>query len=303
MAGRVKLQSENSRICALIGCGYTARALVPTLKADGFDIYGTTRSVEKFAELERLGVKPVLYQGNISDQFRRTLNTATHVISSVAPNENGDPFIRSMRHGYGKNWLKLMPNIEWVGYLSATSVYGDRQGQWVFEEELLYPTTKRGKSRVIAELNWVESGLPTHIFRIAGIYGPGRSAFDRIRRGTAKAVIKKGHVSNRIHVDDIATAVAASIRSPNPHAIYNLADDDPCPPQDVLQFAATLLRVRAVDEVPFEDADMSDMARSFYSEVRRTSNERAKKDLDWFPQFPSYREGLVSILEKEEQQT
>lgn len=303
MVGRVKLQSENSRICVLIGCGYTARALVPTLKADGFDIYGTTRSVEKFADLEGLGVQPVLYQGNISDQFRRILNTASHVISSVAPSENGDPFIRSMRHGYGKNWLKLMPNIEWAGYLSATSVYGDRQGQWVFEEELLYPTTKRGKSRVIAELDWVESGLPTHIFRIAGIYGPGRSAFDRIRRGRAKAIIKKGHVSNRIHVDDIATAVAASIKSPDPHAIYNLADDDPCPPQDVLQFAATLLRVRAVDEVPFEDADMSDMARSFYSEVRRTSNERAKKDLDWFPQFPSYREGLVSILEKEEQQT
>jgi len=300
MAGRVKLQSENSRICVLIGCGYTVRALVPALKSAGFEVYGTTRSIEKFTKLETLGVQPILYQGNITDQLRRVLNTASHIVSSVAPGDKGDPFIRSMANGFGKNWLKLMPNIEWAGYLSATSVYGDRQGQWVFEEELLYPSTARGKAQVRAELDWVESGLPVHIFRIAGIYGPGRCAFDRIKRGNAKAVIKKGHVSNRIHVDDIATALSASIANPNPHAIYNLADDDPCPPQDVLQFAATLMRERAVEEVAFEDAKISAMARSFYAEVRRTSNERIKKELDWYPQYPSYREGLVSILEQEE---
>jgi nucleoside-diphosphate-sugar epimerase len=302
MAGRVKLQSGNRRICILLGCGFTARALIPALKSAGFEIYGTTRSVNKLPELEALGIQPILHWGAVSAEFRRVLNRATHIVSSVAPGQNGDPFIISMRNGFGKNWKKLMPNIEWAGYFSATSVYGDRQGQWVFEEELLYPTTKRGKARVKAELDWLESGLPTHIFRIAGIYGPGRSAFDRIRSGKAKSIIKNGHISNRIHVDDIATAVMASINRPDPHAIYNLADDDPCPPQDVLQFAATLLKARPVEEVSFEDAEMSDMARSFYAEVRRTSNTRAKKELNWVPNYPSYREGLVSILEQEEKQ-
>lgn len=300
MAGRVKLQSENSGVCVLLGCGFTARALIPGLKSKGFDVYGTTRNIEKIPQFAALGVTPILYQGAISEELRRVLNRATHIISSIPPEQQCDPFIRSMNAKFGKNWRKLLPNIEWAGYLSATSVYGDRQGQWVFEEELLYPSTNRGKARVMAELDWVESGLPAHIFRIAGIYGPGRCAFDRIRSGKAKAVIKKGHISNRIHVDDIATAVLASVARPDPHAIYNLADDDPCPPQDVLQFAATLLRERAVPEVAFEDADMSDMARSFYTEVRRTSNARARKELDWYPQYPSYREGLVSILEQEE---
>ena len=300
MVGRVKIQSGNKRVCVLVGCGYTARHMIPRLKSAGFEVYGTTRNIEKFTEIEAMGAHPIVYQGAISKDFRRVLNQATHIISSISPDKKGDPFIRSMRHWFGKKWLKLMPNVQWAGYLSATSVYGDRQGQWVFEEELLYPSTRRGKARVAAELEWVESGLPAHIFRIAGIYGPGRSAFDKIKSGTAKAVIKKGHVSNRIHVDDIATAVLASIMRPQPHAIYNVADDDPCPPQDVLQFAATLLRARAVDEVAFEDADMSDMARSFYAEVRRTANTRAKKELGWYPQYPSYREGLVSILEKEE---
>ena len=302
MARRVKLQSENSGICVLLGCGFTARAMIPALKARGFKIYGTTRSERKFPELEALGITPILFLGAVSTELRRILNHATHIISSIAPYENTDPFVHAMQSGFGKNWPMIMPNLEWAGYLSATSVYGDRQGQWVFEEELLFPTTKRGKARVEAELDWVESELPVHIFRIAGIYGPGRSAFDRVRSGNAMAVIKKGHVSNRIHVDDIARAVIASIDTPNPHAIYNLADDDPSPPQDVLQFAATLLRVRAVREVALEDAEISEMARSFYSEERRTSNDRAKKELDWSPNFPSYREGLVSILELEEKQ-
>lgn len=300
MVERVKLQSGSGRICVLLGCGYTARALIPALKSKGFEIYGTTRNVNKFPEIQALGIQPISYAGTVSDDLRRVLNRATHIVSSIAPGQYGDPFIRSMRCDFGKNWRKIMPRVEWAGYLSATSVYGDRQGQWVFEEELLYPSTKRGKVRVKSELNWLESGLPTHIFRIAGIYGLGRSAFDRIRSGKAKAIIKKGHVSNRIHVDDISSALMASIARPHPHAIYNLADDDPCPPQDVLQFAATLLRVRAVDETSYQDAEMSDMARSFYAEERRTSNARAKKELDWFPQYPSYREGLVSILEHEE---
>ena len=300
MVGRVKLQSGTGRVCVLIGCGFTARALIGSLKSQGFDVYGTTRNTDKLPELAALGVHPILYAGTVSQEFRRALNRATHVVSSIGPRNMSDPFITAMRTGFGRNWIKIMPNVEWAGYLSATSVYGDRKGHWVFEEELLYPSTARGKARVMAELDWLESGLPVHIFRIAGIYGPGRNAFDRIKSGNAQAVVKKGHVSNRVHVHDIASALIASINAPDPHAIYNLADDDPCPPQDVLQFAATLLRVKALHEVPIEDAEMSDMARSFYAEERRTSNARAKKELDWDPQYPSYREGLVSIFEQEE---
>jgi len=163
----------------------------------------------------------------------------------------------------------------------------------------VYPTTQRGKSRVKAELDWMESGLPVHIFRIAGIYGPGRNALRRIKSGGVKAVIKKDHISNRIHVDDIGAALLASIRRPRPLTIYNIADDLPAPPQDILQYGAKLLGAKPVREVAFDDAQMSDMARSFYTEVRRTSNALAKQELGWRLEYPSYKEGLSAILKSE----
>ena len=300
MARQVKLQSDRQsstdKTCLLLGCGYSARALVPHLKNAGFEIYGTTRSADKAKQIEALGVTPLQYGGAISPKLRQILAHTTHLISSIAPSPKGDPFIKSISEQMGDHWTKSLGSIEWAGYLSATSVYGDRKGQWVFEEELLYPQTQRGKARIGAELDWMESGLPVHIFRIAGIYGPGRNALRRIRRGGVKAVIKKDHISNRIHVDDLARGIMASINKPRPLAIYNLADDTPAPPQDILHYGADLLGAKRVEEIAFKKADMSQMARSFYIEARRTSNALAKSELGWKPQYPSYKEGLNAIM-------
>jgi nucleoside-diphosphate-sugar epimerase len=307
MVRQVKLQSDSSAasghsgagICLMMGCGYTAQAVAPALKNRGFKLVGTTRSTAKADQLQVDGIEPVLFSGAVGEELRTVLKNVTHIISSIAPDGQRDPVIRAFEAAYGKDWPRHLPHLQWVAYLSATSVYGDRAGQWVFEEELLYPQTPRGKARVLAELDWVESGAPVHIFRIAGIYGPGRNAFKRIENGTVKALIKPGHISNRIHVDDIATALLASIDRPLPHRIYNLADDRPAPPQEVLQYAAKLLGAAPLPEVPFDQAEMTDMARSFYKEVRRTSNTRAKDELDWWPKYPSYKEGLQAILQAE----
>ena len=288
MARQVELQSDKQ--CLLLGCGYTAQTIAPILLAHDFKVYGTTRNTAKIRDLAAQGIIPLFFNGMPNAEMRRVMHSTTHLISSIGPDENGDPALKVM----GKISDQLFPAITWLGYLSATSVYGDRGGNWVFEDELLRPTTVRGKARAQAELDWLESGLPVHIFRIAGIYGPGRNSLLRIRSRKAQVIIKAGHISNRIHVDDIASAVMDSIDTPNPLRIYNLADDHPAPPQDVLNFAASLLG-ETIPNISFETAKMSDMARSFYAECRRTSNTRAKTELGWSPKYPSYKEGLVQL--------
>jgi len=191
-------------------------------------------------------------------------------------------------------------NCHWAAYLSATSVYGDRAGKWAFEDELLYPTTQRGRNRIEAELNWLETEIPVHIFRLAGIYGSNlygasRNAFDRLRMGRAKAVIKDGHVVNRIHVADIASALMASLDNPDPGRIYNIADGHPEPPQNVLEFAADLIGEPRAPKVHLETAELSPMARSFYAETKRIAITRAQEELGWSPNYPNYREGLTEI--------
>lgn len=303
MAGHVKLQSHNraaekrtaanTQVCLLFGCGYVAKAMLPTLRARGFDIITTARTPKKAQEAKALGLTPIIFNGKSTPKLKSALRQATHIISSIPPNEDGDPAIEAL----GKNWGKHAPHLQWAAYLSATSVYGNRNGQWVFEDELLRPTTARGTSRVLAELDWCESGTPVHIFRLAGIYGPERNAFARVQRDGAKAIIKDGHVSSRIHVDDIITALALSMNKPNPLQIYNLADDTPCPPQDVLNYAAKLLGI-TLPQAAFENANMSALARSFYQDLRRTSNTRAKQELGWEPKYKGYEEGLAAIFEE-----
>jgi nucleoside-diphosphate-sugar epimerase len=185
--------------------------------------------------------------------------------------------------------------IAWVGYLSTTGVYGDRQGGWVDEESAREPVSERGRWRVAAEDAWLASGLPVHLFRLPGIYGPGRSAFERLREGTAQRVVKPGQIFSRIHVDDIAAALRASIARPAPGRAYNLADDEPAPPQDVVAFAAGLLGVAVPPEVPIEAAGLSPMARSFYAESKRVSNRRMKQELRVTLAYPDYRAGLRAI--------
>lgn len=294
MAKRIKRPTGKAPIALLIGVGYTARALIAPLKRYGYHVVGTYRTVEKRATLKALGVSPVAYGG---EDFMDYLGRANWCLNSIAPQENGDPFLR----GLTQNFKAVAPHIDWAGYLSATSVYGHRDGGWVFEDDLLYPRTKRGRYRTFAELDWLESGAPVHIFRLAGIYGPelgglARNPFTRLQNGTARKIIKSGHCVNRIHVKDIAQALMASLAQPNPVSIYNLADDMPAPPQDVLDYAAELLNVAPLPSIAYEEAELSDMARSFYQETKRVSNARAKSDLGWVPLYPSYREGLKAIL-------
>jgi nucleoside-diphosphate-sugar epimerase len=190
--------------------------------------------------------------------------------------------------------------LQWVGYLSTVGVYGDHQGGWVDEDTALTPATARGLARVAAEAAWqAVPGLAPHIFRLAGIYGPGRGPFEKVRDGSARRIIKPGQVFSRIHVDDIAQVLAASIARPDPGRVYNVCDDDPAPPQDVLSHAAQLLGLPEPPAVPYDGAAMSPMARSFYAESKRVRNDRIKDELGVRLIHPDYRTGLAALLAAE----
>lgn len=300
MARRIKSQSHKGPPAALLlGAGYCAKAMITPLLARGYDVFATTRSPEKAAALKSLGVTPVIYSGELNAAMTDILDKAELILTSIPPNDAGDPFINALPRPFGE----LAPNAKWIGYLSATSVYGDRQGQWAFEDELLRPLTRRGMNRAKAELQWLETITPVHIFRLAGIYGKGRNPFGRLREGKARAVIKDGHIVNRIHRDDIVSALLASIDRPDPLKIYNLADGHPAPPQDVINFAAGLIGENLPPQLSHDTADISDMARSFYKETKRVDISRARRDLGWTPEYRNYRQGLMTTLKAERGET
>ena len=278
------------------GHGYSAQALGRLLLPQGWTVIGTTRSEDKAAVLRDLGVEPVIWPGG---DLSRALTRATHVLTSVSPTDAGDPVLLEA----GDALAEAAPHLEWVGYLSATGVYGDHQGGWVDEDTPLTPSTRRGELRVMAETEWRDladrAGLPLHIFRLAGIYGPGRGPFAKIRSGTALRIIKPGQVFSRTHVEDIAQVLAASIARPNPGAIYNVCDDDPAPPEDVIAHAAELLELPLPPAIPYDEAEMTPMARSFYAESKRVRNNRIRDELGVVLKYPSYRDGLPAILAAE----
>jgi nucleoside-diphosphate-sugar epimerase len=278
------------------GHGYSAAALARRLLAEGWTVIGTTRSSERAARLAAAGVEPLVWPGTDPGA---ALARATHLLSSVAPEEAGDPVLLAA----GDAIAAAAPHIRWAGYLSTTGVYGDHGGGWVDEATALTPSTRRGEMRVAAEAAWRaladRSGLPLHIFRLAGIYGPGRGPFEKVRDGTARRIIKPGQVFSRTHVEDIAQVLHASILRPNPGAAYNVCDDDPAPPEDVLAHAAELLGLPPPPEVPYETAEMTPMARSFYAESKRVRNDRIKEELGVVLRYPSYREGLAALLREE----
>ncbi|MDP5361283.1 MAG: SDR family oxidoreductase, partial [Paracoccaceae bacterium] len=224
------------------------------------------------------------------------LNAASHILISAAPDEHGDPVLAALQDEIAKR----ASQFEWVGYLSTTGVYGDHQGDWVDESTALTPATKRGIARVEAEAAWSAiPGLPLHIFRLAGIYGPGRGPFAKIRDGTARRIIKKGQVFSRTHVADIARVLAASINRPNPGAAYNVCDDDPAPPEDVIAYAAELLGLPIPEAVDYETAEMTPMGRSFFAERKKVRNDRIKDELGVELLYPDYRSGLRALLAQE----
>ena len=275
------------------GLGYTAQALARALMAEGWRVAGTSRSAEGVAALAEAGWRAFPFSRTAALD-PAAFAGATHVLASVPPDEAGDP----VRDLLGEAIADQHP--AWLGYLSTTGVYGDRQGGWVDETADLLPAGERGRRRVAAESGWHElmrlRGTPLHIFRLAGIYGPGRSALDQLRAGRAKRIDKPGQLFSRIHVADIVTILRASIAKPNPGAAYNVADDEPAPPQDVIAYAASLLGLQPPPLEPFDPACLSPMAASFYAESKRVANRRIKQELGVRLAYPTYREGLASLL-------
>ena len=275
------------------GHGYSAKALGRILLQRDWRVIGTSRSEENAAGLMAGGVEPRIWPG--ADMIP-ALDAATHLLISTAPAENGDPVLDALRAEIAER----AGQFQWVGYLSTTGVYGDHQGDWVDENTPLTPTTKRGIARMKAEADWASiPSLPLHIFRLAGIYGPGRGPFAKVRNGTARRIIKPGQVFSRTHVADIARVLDASIRNPNPGAAYNVCDDDPAPPEDVIAFAAELLGMPVPPAEDFETAEMTPMARSFYAESKKVRNDRIKDELGVSLLYPDYRAGLRALYAAE----
>lgn len=276
------------------GLGYIALALARALRLRGWTIAGTSRSADARADLMAGGIETHLFDRDrpLADPAAVLAGT-THLLASIPPDDQGDPALD--RHADAIAAV----SAQWIGYLSTTGVYGDRGGAWVDESSDLRPIGERGRRRVEAEERWLglgrRHGRPVHIFRLAGIYGPGRGPFEQVRTGTARRVIKPGQVFSRIHVEDIVQVLEASMARPNPGAAYNVCDDEAAPPQDVIVEASRLLGLDPPPEIPFETASLSPMARSFYEELKRVSNRRIKEELGVRLAYPTYREGLAAL--------
>lgn len=270
------------------GLGYSAEVLALRLAARGWRIIGTSRKAEKRQRLEAedFAAYPFDRENPLPPE---AFESVTHVLTSIAPDEAGDPVLDLHLEDLRRC------NLAWAGYLGTTAVYGDRGGDWVDETTPIDPTLARADRRARAEAAWLESGLPVHIFRLAGIYGPGRNPFVNLKTGTARRIVKPGQVFSRIHVEDIATVLEASIDRPNPGQIYNVCDDEPAPPQDVVAYAAELMGIAPPPEQDYATADLSPMARTFYQDNRRVRNDRLETELGVRLAFPTYREGLLAL--------
>lgn len=278
----------------ILGAGFSGKAIGEVFKAAGFSVSGTTRSSEKAESLRALGIDPIVFDGStISADLAADMARATHAVQSIAPGKDGDPLFRA-----GSPALSaLMPKLEWAGYLSTVGVYGDHKGAWVDEETALNPVSARSVERVEAENHWLAfgetSGIPVAVLRLAGIYGPGRNALRNVEEGSARRLIKKDQVFNRIRVEDIGGS-ALFLAENRLGGVWNITDDEPGPPQDVVAEAARLMDLPTPPDIPFETAELSPMARSFYGENKRVSNAKLKAAGFGF-RFPNYRQSLAEL--------
>jgi nucleoside-diphosphate-sugar epimerase len=276
------------------GLGYTARCLARRLAAKGWTVTATATNPESFQRVSQLGFRPVAFDGRSQGSgVGDNLTRATHVLVSAPPDDT-DPVLR-----WHADELAGAADVAWIGYLSTVGVYGDHNGGWVDEMTPPTPLSDRSRRRLEAENAWLAFGEQNakrvDVFRLAGIYGPGRSAIDDLRQGKARRIVKPGQVFNRIHVEDIATTVEAALARQSPHSIYNVTDDEPAASDAVLVFAAELLGMTPPPALDFATADLSPMARSFYAECKRVSNRRLKTELGVELAFPTYREGLRAL--------
>ena len=280
------------------GMGFCAKALARRLKVSGWTVLGTARTPESQATLIAEGF--ATERVNRVFQVQMVHESPLHILVSAPPSSEGDPLLTN----FGADLTDRASNIKWLGYLSTTGVYGDHKGEWVDEDTPLGATTDRARHRVRAEQQWLDWGrkhdVSVQVFRLAGIYGPDRNQLESLRTGTARRIEKPGQVFSRIHVEDIATVLKASLASPAAGRIYNVCDDEPCAPHIVVEYAATLLGVEPPPLESFEYAKttLTPMAASFYSESKRVRNERIKAELGIKLQYPSYREGLRALQQE-----
>lgn len=284
----------------IFGLGYTALHLADRLRSAGWSLAGTVRGQEKADALRAQGIDAFTFdRGRPLADIAAALDGVTHILSSVPPDADGDPVLDQ----HGADIAARATSLRWTGYLSTTGVYGNTGGAWVDEDSPLNATGPRGRRRVAAEAGWLslyeQAGVPVHLFRLPGIYGPGRSAIDAVRAGTARRIDKPDQVFCRIHVDDIAGAVKASIAAPRPGTAYNIVDDEPAPAAEVVEHAARLLGVTPPPLETFDPETMSAMAASFYADNRRVRNDRLKSWLHYRLIHPTYREGLAAQIKAE----
>ena len=277
------------------GLGYCGQALGQILKHQGWKVSGTTRDAAALKQLEQDGFSMYQFDGD-NPLPADVLDGVSHILLSIPPDDAGDPVFLK----YATGLAERANNLKWLGYLSTTGVYGDQQGEWVDEASPLTPSTKRGEKRLKAEKDWLSlyhnHNLPVHLFRLAGIYGPGSNQLEKVAAGTARRRIKPGQVFSRIHLDDIVGILIASMKNPSPGRAYNVCDDEAVPPQDVVTFAAQLLDVEPPQEIVFNPEDMTAMGLSFFAESKRVSNQRVKDELGYVFKYPTYREGLKALL-------
>lgn len=280
----------------IFGFGYTAQFLAPQLSQLDFDIIGTQRisQTKKFNN----GITVIDF---LDPQLESYLSNSTHILLSIPPNEQGD-IVLSQYHSLIK---KYASNIQWIGYLSSTGVYGNYEGKWVDESSDCRPLGTSSLLRLKAEQQWIsvaqEYNLPLHIFRLAGIYGPKRNAIERILAGKKETIYKEGQVFSRVHVEDIVGIIIASLNASNRLSIYNVADDEPASPHLVDAYASHLLNRLPLPLIPFEEAHLSTMEKEFYANNRRVSNLTVKKELNYTFQYPSFKEGLTAIIENNDE--
>ncbi|KQS81617.1 NAD(P)-dependent oxidoreductase [Rhizobium sp. Leaf384] len=278
----------------ILGAGFSGAAIARRLLPSATSVAGTTRSPERQQALSDMGLDALIYDGEtLSAELLSVMGRATHLVQSIAPGKAGDPLMRPGTPSLSR----LMPNLSWVAYLSTVGVYGDHKGAWVTEDTPLDPVSTRSLERVEAEEAWLgygrSVGIPVAVLRLSGIYGPGRNGFCNLANGTARRLVKPGQVFNRIRVEDIAGAVAF-LGENGMGGVFNVTDDEPAPPQDVVLEAARLMGVTPPPEMAFETADLSPMARTFYAENKRVSNAKLRASGYTFL-HPDYRQSLQQM--------
>ena len=281
----------------IFGFGYTAEFFARQARGRFVRVVATVRTPEKAGRMADGGILGRVFPDAAGEHsLEADIAAAEALLVSVSPGPDGDPVLARFSEA-----IAAAPRVGWIGYLSTVGVYGDHHGAWIDETTTPQPVSRRSVQRLAAEEAWLDlgrrSGKAVQVFRLAGIYGPGRSPLQKVVDGTAKRIVKAGQVFNRIHVEDIAAVLAASLDRPRPGAIYNVADDEPAPPQDVVAFAAGLLGVEPPPEQDYATAELSPMARTFYKDNRRVRNERIKRELGVELAYPSYREGLAALLD------